>query len=287
MAPQVPPALQPIYFGNYSSEAGLSQPYFRREITNLLGLPEVRPFQRGELIGTMPTTTACDCQAPVLHQRAPGNPSLLDSVRELIAPRPTVTGEPLEVPREPIMTPCQLPHTTGAPQVVPDTDMRLRDARPRTTSVNDGATALRDRCLAEYEARLYHSQARPTATTEIGDERSDAMAATGSGILRLAGHGYLLHPQCASRPSRLAANVTDSPWARHQQRAQKLTKTSTRPSRAVYGDVHYQERGLEHEETVPCQQYAQGRGIRPLWRRLMMHPRRMHSPNSCLLRKVN
>ncbi len=80
MAPQVPPALRPIYLGNYSSEVGLSQPYFRRDITNLFGLPEPRPSQRGEPIGTTPTTMARDCQAPVLHSQAPGNPSLLDGV---------------------------------------------------------------------------------------------------------------------------------------------------------------------------------------------------------------
>ncbi len=90
----------------------------------------------------------------------------------------------------------QFPDTTGAPQVVPDTDMCPGDTRSRTAPVNDGATALRDRRLAEYEARLNHSQARPTATK--GDERSDPVAATGGGILRGAGHGYLLHPQCAS-----------------------------------------------------------------------------------------
>ncbi len=121
--PQVPPALQPTYFGNYSSEAELSQPYFRRDITNLFGLPEPRLSQRGEPIGTLPTTMARDYQAPVLHQQAPGNPSLLDGVRELIAPRPTAAREPIEVQREPIIVTRQLPDTTGAPQVVPDTDM--------------------------------------------------------------------------------------------------------------------------------------------------------------------
>ncbi len=79
MAPQVPPALWPIYFGNYGSEAGLSQPYFRRDITNLFGLPEPWPSQRGEPIGTMPTTTAHDCQASVLQQQAPGDPCLMVS----------------------------------------------------------------------------------------------------------------------------------------------------------------------------------------------------------------
>ncbi len=130
MAPHVPPALWPIYFGNYSSEAGLSQPYFRRDITNLFGLPEPRLSQRTKPIRTMPTTMARDCQAPVLQRQAPENPSLLDGVRELIASRPTATREPIEVQREPIMATRQLPVTTGAPQVVPDTDMHPRDTRP-------------------------------------------------------------------------------------------------------------------------------------------------------------
>ncbi len=122
MEPQLPPALRPIYFCNYSSEAGLSQPYFRRDITNLFGLPEPRPSQRGEPIGTTPTTMVCDCQAPVLHQQAPENPSLLDSVRELLAPRPTAASDPMEVQRETVMVTRQLMDTTGAPQVVPDTE---------------------------------------------------------------------------------------------------------------------------------------------------------------------
>ncbi len=108
-----------------------------------------------------------------------------------------------------------------------DTDTHPRDARPQTAPIDDGATVLRHRCLAEYKARLKHSQARPTATTEIRNERSDPMVAMGNEILRGAGHSHLLHPSCASRPGRLAANITDSPWACHQQRAQKLNGTST------------------------------------------------------------
>ncbi len=68
------------------------------------------------------------------------------------------------------------------------------------------------------------------------------MAATGGGILRGARHGHLLHPSCASRPGRLAVNVTDSPWTRHQQRAQKLNGTSARPVDAIYRDAHHGER---------------------------------------------
>ncbi len=130
IAPQVPPSLWSMYAGNYSSEAGLSQPYFRRDITNLFGLPAPRLSQRREPNGTLPTTTVRDYQAPVLHQDAPGDPSLLDGVRELLAPRPTAIREPIEVQGEPILATRQFPDTTRAPQVVPDTDMRLRDTRP-------------------------------------------------------------------------------------------------------------------------------------------------------------
>ncbi len=225
-------------------------------LTNLFGLTEPRPSPHGEPAGAMPTATAIDYQTPMLHQKAPGNVTLLDGVRGLTAPRPTVMGEPQEVPRGATTATRQPPSVTGAPQVLPDTDLCLRDARPQTASVDDGATALRDRCLAEYEARLNHSQARPTATMEIGDQRLDPMVAADGGILRGAGHGHLLHPSCASRPSRLVANVTDRPCARLQQRAQKLNWTSTRPLDAIYGDVHYRERGLEQEGPVLSRQFA-------------------------------
>ncbi len=82
------------------------------------------------------------------------------------------------------------------------------------------------------------------------------MVAMGSGILRGARHGRLLHPSCASRPGQLAASVTDSPRAHHQQRAQKLNGTSARPVDAIYGDVPYRERGMEQEGLVPSRQFA-------------------------------
>ncbi len=69
----------------------------------------------------------------MLHQQAAGNVTLLDGVREMRAFRPTVTCELLEVPRGPTMATRQLQDTTGAPQVVPDIDMRPRDTRPRSS----------------------------------------------------------------------------------------------------------------------------------------------------------
>ncbi len=123
MAPQVPPALRPTFFGNYSSEAGLSQPYFRWEVTNLFGLPKPRPSRLGEPAGTMPTTTAIDYQTPEFHQQALGNATLSDGVYGLAAPRPTVISELQEMPRGATTATRQPPSMTEALQVVPDTDL--------------------------------------------------------------------------------------------------------------------------------------------------------------------
>ncbi len=74
--------------------------------------------------------TDSDYRTPVLHQQAPGNVTLLDGVHGLMAPGPAVTSELQEVSMGPTTATRQLPSTTGAPQVVPDTDLRPRDSRP-------------------------------------------------------------------------------------------------------------------------------------------------------------
>ncbi len=102
---------------------------------------------------------------------------------------------------------------------MPNVDMRSRHPPTRTAPEDDGATALRDRHIAEYEARLQKSRARASAAYDAGCRDPELVAATGAGLLRGAGHGYLLHPDLVSRPSRLAADTTDGPWARHQLRA--------------------------------------------------------------------
>ncbi len=114
MAPQVPPAIRPTFFGNYSPEAGVCQPNFRREITNHFGLPEPRPSRHGEPTRTVPTAMASDYQTSVLHQQAPRNLTLLDVVLELMAPRPAPMGEPQEVPKGPTTAAREFPSTTGA-----------------------------------------------------------------------------------------------------------------------------------------------------------------------------
>ncbi len=92
---------------------------------------------------------------------------------------------------------------------------------------------------------------------EIGDDVSDPMVAMGGGILKGAGRGHLLHPSCASRSGRLAANVTDSPWAHHQQRAQILNGTSTRPVDVIYGDISTIGNWVWSQEALfPSQQFA-------------------------------
>ena len=117
-------------------------------------------------------------------------------------------------------------------QEVPKVDVRPRTAHVPLAPEDDGATALRDRRLAEYEARLQRSQARHAVRPENG-LREFPGATTGMGLMRGAGHGYLLHPSRARRPSRQAADVTDSPWAHHQQRAHRMCSEPVRGAEAI------------------------------------------------------
>ncbi len=129
----------------------------------------------------------------------------------------------------------QLRDPVEAPQTVPNVDARPWQLAERTAPIDDGTTALRDRRLAEYEARLQNSCARASAAHDAGYRDPEPTAATGAGLLRGAGHGYLLHPDRVSQPSRLAADTTDGPWARHQQRAQRLTPSQPLSSLLVTG----------------------------------------------------
>ncbi len=95
----------------------------------------------------------------------------------------------------------QLRDPVEAPQTVPKVDACRRQLTERTDPTDDGATALRDRCKAEYKARLQNSQARAYAACNAGYIGPEPTAATGTGLLRGAGHGYLLHPDRVSRPS--------------------------------------------------------------------------------------
>ncbi len=127
----------------------------------------------------------------------------------------------------------QLWEPPEASQTVPHVDTCPRQPSTGMAPIDDGATALRDRCIAEYEARLQNSRARASTAYDAGCRDPEPVAATGAGLLRGAGHGYLLHPDRVSRPSRLAADTTDGPWARHQQRAHRLTPSQPRPARAT------------------------------------------------------
>ena len=51
----------------------------------------------------------------------------------------------------------QLGDPVEAPQTVPNVDARPRQLAERMAPIGDGATALQDRCIAEYEARLQNS----------------------------------------------------------------------------------------------------------------------------------
>ncbi len=114
---------------------------------------------------------------------------------------------------------------------------------------DDGATTLRDRRLAKYEARLQRSQARHMVPPENGPLEGSPGTTTGTGFMRGAGQGYLLHPSRASRPTRQAADVTDSPWARHQQRAHQMVSEPIRGAEAIPRGVP--ERGWAVELNDP------------------------------------
>ncbi len=131
-------------------------------------------------------------------------------------------------PRDPI----------GHPQVVSRTDVRPRQHAMRMVPKDDGATALRDRCIAEYEARLRNSQAQAPVAPDAGYDDPDLVTPMGAGLLRGAGHGYLLHPDRVSRPSRLAADTMDCPWDHQQQRAHKLTHSQPQMTSATRYGVH-------------------------------------------------
>ncbi len=88
----------------------------------------------------------------------------------------------------------QLRDPVEAPQTVPLVDVRPRQLAERTVPIDDGATALRDRRIAKYKARLENSCARASAAHDDGYIDPEPTAATGAGLLRGAGHGYLLHP---------------------------------------------------------------------------------------------
>ena len=137
----------------------------------------------------------------------------------------------------------QLRDPVEAPQTVPNVDARPQQLAERTAPIDDGATALRDWRIAEYEARLQNSRARASAAHDAGYREPEPTTATGTGLLRGAGHGYLLHPDRVSRPSRLTAETTDGLWARHQQRAQRLTPSQ--PWSASATQYGAQERVVE------------------------------------------
>ncbi len=107
---------------------------------------------------------------------------------------PSPVGEPHEEPEAVFDIGRQLRDPTEASQTVPSADTCPRHLPSHTAPEDDRATTLRDRRIAEYEARLQNSRARGSAAYDAGCRDPEPVAATGVGLLRGAGHGYLLHP---------------------------------------------------------------------------------------------
>ncbi len=151
---------------------------------------------------------------------------------------PSMVGGPQKEPEVAFDVGRQLRDPIEAPQTVPHVDVRPWHTPTRTAPEDDGATALQDQRIAEYEARLKNSRARAAAAYDARCSDLEPVAATGTGLLRGAGHSYLLHPDRVSWSSRLAADMMDGPWARHQQRAHKLTSSQPRSASATQYCAH-------------------------------------------------
>ncbi len=101
--------------------------------------------------------------------------------------------------------------TTGAQSA----NVHRRGAQAALAPEIEGFTALRDRRIAKYEARLEISRARPAASREPGMRTPDPMTTiVGTYILRCTGHSWLLHPDRHSRPGCLVTEEVESSWAR-------------------------------------------------------------------------
>ncbi len=98
-----------------------------------------------------------------------------------------------------------------APQTVPRIAARPEHPPTRTAPGDDGATALQDRRIAEYEVRLQNRRAQAPVAPNAGYRDPDPGATVGAGLLRGAGYSYLLHPDQVSWPTRLAADAMDIP----------------------------------------------------------------------------
>ena len=101
--------------------------------------------------------------------------------------------------------------------MVPSTDVQPKSTQMWLVPEDD---ALRDRWIAEYEARLRANWAQPMVEPEKGYDEPDPVATSGAGLLLGAGHSHLLHPGWVIRPTQLAVETMDRSWARHKQRAQ-------------------------------------------------------------------
>ncbi len=225
----LPPPLRPNYLGDYGRMHTVYVPSCAQDSSDLFGLtasmyrpPFIREPQWSLLDGVMARQRmgAAESQTvtmSVAEEQYTRSPNGLSTGREPLEE----LGVPYDIGR-------QLRDLVEAPQTVPNVDARPRQTAERMAPIDDGATALWDRRLAEYEARLQNSRARASAAHDAGYRDPEPTAVMGAGLLRGTGHVYLLHPDRVSRPPRLAADTTDGPWARHRQQAQRLTPSQPR-----------------------------------------------------------
>ncbi len=101
----------------------------------------------------------------------------------------------------------------GTPNTAPTAAARTRSAPAASFDQNGTETALQDRCLANYEARL----------RQEGSASSVPNAVASASIPHGAEHSHMVHQgaDSTSNPVRVGENV--SPWTHHQERAHRLS----------------------------------------------------------------
>ncbi len=120
-----------------------------------------------EPLDVPPVAIAADWQVPMLQPIAHAVPTA-DNQFRLATPRPSVTGEPQKSATSGYNCyPTERIRHRGLHEV-PKVDVSPRTACMQLPPRDDGATLLRDRRLAEYEARVQRSKARPMVHPENG-----------------------------------------------------------------------------------------------------------------------
>ncbi len=180
-ATMLPPPLRPNYLGGYSSGYSVFVPPLVRDTPDLFGLtasayrpPIIREPQESLLDGITARQRLDMSGSQTAAVSTAGEQNLQVSNGLSVEREPAEeSGVLFEIGR-------RLRDPVEALQTMPNVDVRPRPLADRTAPTDDGATALRDRRIAEYKARLQNSHARASAAYDAGYRDPEPTAATGA-----------------------------------------------------------------------------------------------------------